>query len=163
MKRRLYYLFPDAPHAKTLQQELSALAIPKLSVHAVVKNESKFSEKTDIHALVESDRDYFLEWTLWRINLVVFLLALLVFISMLVLSPSVYVVLPLLVMVICVVAGAMFSLRMPNVHWGEFAPAIRHGEILMMVDVPQAEMAKVDHHIHRLHPEAVTGGVCWTA
>jgi hypothetical protein len=163
MKRRLYYLFPDAPHAKTLQQELSALAIPQLSVHAVVKNETKFSEKTDIHALAESDRDYFLEWVLWRINLAVFLLALLTFIGMLVLSPSVYVVLPLLLMVISIVAGAVFSLRMPNVHWGEFAPAIRHGEILMMVDVPQTEMAKVDHYIHRSHPEAVSGGVCWAA
>jgi hypothetical protein len=163
MKRRLYYLFPDAPHAQSLNRELSALAITDLSVHAVVNHQTNLAVTADTHALTETDRDYFLEWFLWRINLAIFFLALIAFVGMLVFFPSLYLVLPLLVMVGCFGAGAMFSLRVPNLHWGEFDQAVRHGEILMMVDVPSAEVNKVDHHIHRLHPEAVTGGVCWTA
>jgi hypothetical protein len=163
MKRRLYYLFPDAPHAQALNRDLSALAITDLSVHAVVNHQTNLAVAADIHALTETDRDYFLEWFLWRVNLAIFFLALAVFVGMLVYSPSLYLLLPVLVMVACFVAGVMFSLRIPNVHWGEFAPAVRHGEILVMVDVPPADVNKIDHHIHRLHPEAVTGGVCWTA
>lgn len=163
MKRRLYYLFPDAPHAETLNQELSALAIQDLSLHAMVDKQTELAGDEDIHQLTETDRDYFLEWWLWRINLAVFFLALLVLIGMSVFSPSIYMLMPLLIMAVCFAMGLLFTLRMPNVHLSEFNHAVHHGEVLMMVDVPAAELTKVDHHIHRLHPEAVSGGVGWAA
>jgi hypothetical protein len=163
MKRRLYYLFPDSAHAKGLQHELSTLALPGLSVHTVVNRQTEFSGGEDVHTLQETDRDYFLEWLIWRINLVIFFLALLVFVVWAVVSPSLYLVLPLAVMALSFAAGLLFSLRVPNVHWDEFRHAVPHGEVLMMVDIPAAEVSKVDQHIHRLHPEAVTGGVGWAA
>lgn len=163
MRRRLYYLFPDVTHAQTLDRELSALALPDLSVHAVVDRQDRFPGSGDNHTLAETDRNSVLEWFLWRINLAIFFIALLVFVVMLSVSPSLYLLLPVLVMAICFGIGLYFSLRIPNVHCNEFSHAIQHGEVLVMVDVPPAEISKVDHHIHRLHPEAMTGGVGWAA
>ena len=163
MKRRLYYLFPDSTHAQTLDQELSSLAVPGMRVHALVDQPTPFSGRVDVHRVSERDRDSLLERRLWRINLGVFFLGLLVFVAMLVSAPSWWLLIPLLIMAASFAIGAGFTLRVPNVHQAEFSQAVAHGEVLMMVDVPTAELNKVDHHIHRLHPEAVSGGVGWAA
>jgi len=163
MKRRLYYLFPDVPHAQSLQRELSSLEMDNLSMHTVVDKQIQFPEAGHIQTLAETDRDAVLEWYLWRINLVVFFVALLAFVVMLVMTPSLYLLLPALVMAASFAAGLYFTLRIPNVHQDEFNHAVQHGEVLMMVDVPPAEVNKIDHHVHRLHPEALTGGVGWAA
>ena len=163
MKRRLYYLFPDTDHGQELQRELSSLPISDLSVHAVVHYPKEWQGGGDVHSLNEPDRDFFLEWFLWRVNLVIFFLALLVLVAMLVSLPSWYLLVPIGVMMLSFAIGLVFSLKIPNVHQGEFRGAVSHGEVLMMVDVPSGAVSKVDHHIHRLHPEAVTGGVGWAA
>lgn len=164
MRRRLYYLFPDAVHAQTLDRELSSLAVPGVRVHAVVDKTTPFTGTMDVqHVTTEIDQDTLLEWRLWRLNLGIFFLALPVFVGMLVFAPSWYLVIPLMIMVVCFATGASFALHVPNVHRDEFNHAVHHGEVLMMVDVPSAELNKVDHHIHRLHPEAVSGGVGWAA
>lgn len=163
MKRRLYYLFPDVPHAQSLNRELSSMQMDDVSVHTVVDKQIQFPEAGHVQTLAETDRDAVLEWYLWRINLVVFIVALTIFVIMLVVSPSPYLLLPVLVMTASFVAGLYFSLRVPNVHRDEFRHAVRHGEVLMMVDVPPNEVSRIDQHVHRLHPEAITGGVGWAA
>jgi hypothetical protein len=163
MKRRLYYLLPDAPHAISLNDELANMPIPELSVHAVVADKERVSGVPDTHSLSESDRDFFLEWLLWRVNLVIFFVALLVFVGMLAVSSSVYLLIPLAVMATSFILGVIFTLRVPNVHWSEFNHALRHGEVLLMVDVPLRRQLAIERHVHQRHPEAVTGGVCWTA
>lgn len=163
MKRRLNYLFPDAPHARNLNPELSELVIPRLSVQALAASRAELGKAVPTHLGSDRDRDNLLEWWLWRANLAVFCLALFASIGMLVFALTSYLVLPLLLMAACLVAGILFSLRMPNVHWREFNQAIHHGEILLMVDVPPANLKLVDQYSHRQHPEAVTGGVGWVA
>lgn len=163
MRRRLYYLIPDTPHAQSLSRELADLAIPRLSMQVLGEPKPEFNPAVKRHTVAELDRDDVLEWWLWRVNLAVFFLALLAGIGVLVFLPWGYLAVPLLVMATCLLAGVLFSLRMPNVHWREFTDAIRHGEILLMVEVPPAELKRVEQHVHRLHPEAVTGGVSWAA
>jgi hypothetical protein len=57
--------------------------------------------------------------------------------------------------------GVEFTRHIPNVHLSEFTDAIHHREILLMVDVPVAQVAQVEKRVHRHHPEAVAGGVGW--
>lgn len=163
MNRRLYYLIPDTSHAQSLSRELTDLAIPHLHVQTLSESEPGLNKIAAAHTSVESDRDDVLEWWLWRANLAVFFLSLLVFIGLLVFLPGLYLIVPLLAMAFCLLAGTLFSLRMPNVHWREFKQAVGHGEILLMVEVPPTELKRVDQYVHRLHPEAVTGGVGWAA
>lgn len=161
MKRRLYYLLPDTSHAEKLVEDLGDTTISKQDVHAVAKDSIHLNGIEDVHGLTENDRDYFVEWFLWRINLALFFVALIALVAILIWSPGVWLVLPLAIMLGTFISGLMFVLRLPNVHLDEFLPALQHGEVLLMIDVPPSDVEKVDHRVHRKHPEVVTGGVCW--
>jgi hypothetical protein len=161
MKRRLYYLLPDTSHAEKLVEDLGDTAISKQDVHAVVKDNLRLNGIDDVHAATENDRDYFVEWFLWRINLALFFVALIAFVAIFIWSPGGWLILPLAIMIGTFVSGLMFVLRLPNVHLNEFHPALQHGEVLLMIDVPPSVVEEVDHCVHRKHPEVVTGGVCW--
>ncbi len=161
MKRRLYYLVPDRSNAEKLVDDLEDVAIAKQDVHAIAKDELELENIGDVHTANENDRDYFLEWFLWRINLALFFVALIAFIALLIWNPGIWLILPLVVMLGTFLSGLLFVLRLPNVHLYEFRPALQHGEVLVMVDVPSEAVNRVDHQVHRKHPEVVTGGVCW--
>ena len=161
MKRRLYYLLPDTLHAEKLVEDLDNMAVSKQDVHAVVKGELSLNGIDDIHSTTENDQDYFVEWFLWRINLALFFVALVAFVAILVWSPGLLLILPLVIMIGTFASGLIFVLRLPNVHLDEFRPALQHGEVLLMIDVPPSEVESMDHRVHRKHPEVVTGGVCW--
>lgn len=161
MKRRLYYLLPDSLQAEQLVDDLEATTVAKQDVHTVTKDQLDLNKLDELHTAAVNDRDYFVEWFLWRSNLALFFIALAVFIAMLIWYPGIWLILPLVVMIGCFVSGLLFVLRMPNVHLNEFRPALQHGEVLLMVDVPASEIKRVDQQIHRNHPEVVTGGVCW--
>lgn len=98
----------------------------------------------------------------WPGNLIVFCMALLLVIVM-VLSQSggPWVLLPVGIMLASFLAGLGFTSRVPNVHLDEFRDALRHAEVLLMVDVPVQQVARVEDMVHRLHPEAAVGGVGW--
>ncbi len=161
MKRRLYYLVPDGCNAEKLVDDLDDVAIAKQNVHAVAKDELDLENIDDVHTLKENDRDYFLEWFLWRINLALFFVALAAFIALLIWSPGIWLILPLVIMLGTFLSGLLFVLRLPNVHLHEFRPALQHGEVLVMLDVPSDAVNRVDHQVHRKHPEVISGGVCW--
>ena len=161
MKRRLYYLLPDTSHAEKLVEDLGDTSISKQDVHAVVKDNLRLKGINDVHGLTENDRDYFIEWFLWRINLALFFVALIAFVAIFIWSPGVWLILPVAIMIGTFVSGLMFVIRLPNVHLDEFRPAIQHGEVLLMIDVPSSDVDEVDHRVHRNHPEVVSGGACW--
>ena len=46
-------------------------------------------------------------------------------------------------------------------HLDEFRDAMAHGEILLMVDVPEQQVADIENLVHHHHPEATVGGVSW--
>lgn len=163
MKRRLYYLLPDVMHAKQLRVDLANMGIPEDNVHAIVKENQAVGDIGDVHTLAETDRDYLLEWILWRANLLAFLVALLAAITIAIWYPSVYLWIPVVIMAASFSAGAVFVFRLPSVHWRDFVSSIHHGEILMMVDVPATRLNDLDHRIHHLHPEAINGGTSWAA
>ena len=161
MKRQLYYLLPDVGHTQQLCEDLQALNIHENSLTAVMQEKSEIKGIHAVHGVNETDRGFFLEWFLWRLNLTVFALAVLVFVGYVVWQPSYWIIVPLVVMAMTFVVGMYFSIRVPNVHWNEFCSAIRHGEIALIVDVPVSQVRQVDSVVHRRHPEAVNGGVCW--
>ena len=161
MKRRLYYLLPDTAHVETLVEELGDTTISKQDVHAVVSDDQGVKGIDDVHSASENDRDYFVEWLLWRINLVIFFIAMIAFVAFLIWRPGLWLILPVVIMAATFVSGLLFVLRLPNVHWKEFRPVLQHGEVLLMIDVPATDVEKVDHRVHQKHPEVVTGGVCW--
>ncbi len=161
MRRRLYYLLPDRSHTEDLVEELGVDSVSAEDIHAVTKDKTDIKGIKNIHIAAENDQDYFVEWLLWRINLLIFFSALIAFIVMLIWKPGVWLILPLVFMLGTFISGLMFVIRLPNVHLDEFKPALQHGEVLLMLDVSASDIERVDHRIHRKHPEVITGGVCW--
>ena len=43
----------------------------------------------------------------------------------------------------------------------EFRDALAHGDILLMVDLPQKRVADIEDRVHHHHPETTLGGVGW--
>lgn len=162
MMRRLFFLLPNNRQAGKLAVDLQhEAAIDQQDIHAVVHDNIHIDGINSVHNINESDRDALVEWWGWRINLGVFFIALIVFVVMMVWSPGYLLIVPALIMVGTYVAGLVFVLRLPTDHISDFISAVRHGEILMMVDVKISQVYDVGRYISRSHPEAITSGVCW--
>ena len=73
-----------------------------------------------------------------------------------------WILIPFTLMAVTFLVGSFFTLHLPNAHLDEFKSAIKHGEILLMVDVPLRQVKPLEDFIHHQHPEAVVGGVGWT-
>ena len=162
MNRRLYFLFPDIQHVTNAVDALHRMSINPQDVHVYA------TSGVDLSSFHMADRGVILEASgkserlVWNGNLLLFLAALIIFVLLLLLDRVLWAIVPLLVMVITVTAGALFASKVPNVHLDQFSDALGHGEILVMVDVPKARVAEVEHKIHIHHPEAAVGGVSWT-
>lgn len=162
MIRRLFFLLPNKKQAAKFAVELEHdVAIKQKNIHAVALEKLQINGVADVQGINETDEDAVIEWWLWRINLVAFFVALLVFVTMLIWSPSWWLIVPVAIMVSTFAAGLIFALRIPMVHVGEFFSALRHGEILMMVDVKPSQVYTVNRYVHQYHPHALTGGVGW--
>lgn len=161
MKRQLYYLLPNILHTKEICNELNELHISESDIHAVVNKKTEIEGVNDIHSLSEPDHDSIFESHLWQLNLILFAVAFVAFISMLVLQSTFYIALPIVAMIATLSAGFYFVMNFPNAHWSEFYDAVHHGEILLIVDVPKKSMSYVDHVLHEHHPELISGGACW--
>jgi hypothetical protein len=58
-------------------------------------------------------------------------------------------------------AGLMFTTGIPNAHLSQFREALRHSEILLMLDLPRQRVREVEQYVHHHYPDALTGGVGW--
>jgi len=163
MKRRLYFLLPDAGHASDVVQQLEQYGVLRSQIHVLAGRGSDAAglpqatpqQQRDVAALVEK--------ILWYTNLAVFSLALLLLIVMLLMQTGgFWLLLPVAAMILSFLAGFGFTSRVPNVHLGEFSDAMRHAEILLMVDVPTRQVEAVERLVRRQHPEAAPCGVGWS-
>ena len=161
MKRQLYYLLPNINQTQAVCDDLKQLDIDEDNVHVVMNEMAVINGINNVHSINETDYDGMLEKFLWRMNLAIFGVALLVFIAVAIWLPFNFTIIPSIVMVASYISGMYFSTNVPKTHWNEFYSALHHGEVLLIVDTSVSELSDVDHAIHRQHPEAVSGGVCW--
>ena len=162
MKRRLYFLLPDVVHAQSVVSELLTSGLTKNRIHALSKPGVDLQDLPPATVRQRTDFGAWLETVLWDGNLLVFFITLLGFLLMAFLQIAWYwLLLPAAVMLISFLLGEEFTRRVPDVHLSEFRDALRHGEILLMIDVPVTKVERFEALVHRHHPEAVTGGVGW--
>lgn len=162
MKRRLYFLLPDAGHTRSVVNELETGGIEQRCMHVIA------AQGVDLNGLPiashnqRNDLGAQLETIFWDGNLMLFFVALLVLTVLALVHVSwFWLLLPVAVMLAAFVTGVEFTKYIPNVHLSEFTDAIHHREILLMVDVPVRQVARVEELTHRHHPEVITGGVGW--
>jgi len=163
MKRRLYFLLPDTLHARELVQELQQHGIERRHIHAIAGQGVDPGDLPQATPQQRGDMAARIEQVLWLGNLTVFFMALLLLIIMALLQSGwFWLLLPAGIMLVSFLAGLGFTSRVPNVHLAEFRDALRHAEVLLLVDVPIRQVARVEELVHRSHPEAAAGGVGWS-
>lgn len=162
MKRRLYFLFPDSGHARTVVNELEAHGIQHKFIHAIAGRGGDLSGLPAASRSQQHDLGARVESFLWGSNLALFFAALFVTLVIVLLQVEWYwLLLPIGLMLVSFLMGLKFVTRIPNVHLAEFQDAMQHREILLMIDVAAGQVANVEELVHRHHPEAVVGGVGW--
>ena len=161
MLRRLFFLFPDEPHAQRAVNQLVNLDIPKRRIHAIARN-VELKTLPQATQRQKNDTTFRIERFLWSSNLVVFLLALIALVVALVAGEFIWSMISLAIMAVTFIAGEQFAVRVPDVHLTEFTDALSHGEILLMIDVPSNRVAYIEEFIHHNYLEAAVGGVSWS-
>ena len=161
MLRRIFFLFPDEPHAQRAVDQLIKLDIPERRIHAIAQG-IELKTLPQATERQKSDTAFRIENILWSTNLFIFLFALLAFVITLVTGEFAWAIAPLVIMAVTFFAGEHFAVHVPNVHLTEFTNALSHGEILLMIDVPAKRVSEIEYFIHHHYPEAAGGGVSWT-
>jgi hypothetical protein len=162
MKRRLYFLLPDTVHTRAVVNDLKVFGISNDAIHTLARAGVDLSALPVATRKQRIDSGARLETILWDGNLAIFFIALVALITMAYTGLTwSWLLLPAAVMLVTFVAGVVFTSQVPNVHLSEFRDAMRHGELLLMVDVPVWRVERVEALVHKHHPEAVVGGVGW--
>jgi hypothetical protein len=163
MKRRLYFLVPDTGHARAVVNDLEAWGIEPKFMHAIAGHGGDVSGLPVASQMQRDDLGARIERFLWGGNLVLFFMALIALVALALLPLSWWwLLLPAGIMLVSFLTGLEFIIHTPNVHLAEFQSAMRHREILLMIDVPTRRVAEVETLIHQHHPGAIAGGVGWS-
>ena len=162
MERRLYFLLPDVAHARAVVAKLETSGIESKYTHVIATKGIDLEDLPLASPNQRMDLGARLETIFWDGNLVLFVLALMALIALILMNVSgFWLLVPAIILLTTFILGVGFTKYIPNVHLSEFADALRHQEILLMVDVPAGQVARVEKLIHGNHPEAVAGGVGW--
>jgi len=161
MNRRLYFLLPDRAHALSVVDEVTREGVSSGNIHALGDRGTPLDGLPTASRRQTNDAAGHLEDFLWNANLLSFVVALGIFIILAVTTePSLWLLAPFAIMVANFLAGLSFA-RLPNTHLNEFRDALAHGEILLLIDVPEQRVAEIERLVHQRHPEAAAGGVSW--
>jgi len=160
MNQRLYFLLPDREHTSKVITELRERGIAGRQIHTLAGKGVSAEGLPDSSLHQRNNLAGRIEFWGWRLNLVLFFLATGVLVTLILLQAGLWSLLPLGAMVVTFALGVRFT-RLPNVHLDAFRDALRHGEILLMIDTPQDSVNEVEHSVQRHHPEAVASGSSW--
>lgn len=159
--RRLYFILPDTLRATGVAQELLDAGIAARRIALASRNPGAAPIAGIAVQSPGDDPGARIERTLWNLNLAVFFVALAALIAMLIAKAGLaWLAIPLLIMLATFLAGERFT-HVPDTHLREFASALRHGEVVLMVDVPPERVAEIESRVQSHHPDAAVGGVGW--
>jgi len=162
MFRRLHFLLPNQQLAKAVVEELNDLGINNQQIHAYAEHNMPVSKLPSVTKNQAHDKTLQVENLLWKGNLILFFLLLTVCIVSLVIVNYTLALICASLMLVSFVIGNFFAQHIPHVHLYQFADALSHNELMLMVDVDDEKLEIVERNIHRHHPAVVEGGSCWT-
>lgn len=160
--RRIYMLFPGRQFAESAVADLIALGVDQRHIHSIAQ------EGVDITGLPKAtvrqrmDLAGHLEQWLWDLNLLLFFFALVLFAIALYSASWGWAVAWLAVMGVTFYLGYYFVRHIPHAHMTECQTALRHGEILLLVDVSRWRQAAIEKSMRQQHSEIEIGGIGWT-
>ena len=161
MHRRLYFLAPGRVEALSMIEELSRQGIHPGCIQILADKRTRTDGLPQALDSQKNGAENRLEKAFWNGNLVSFALAF-GFLIFLLITQNLnwWLLLPTSVLAVNFITGLKYSNLPGNTHC-EFRDALAHGEILLLVDVPDASSADIERNVHRRYPEAAIGRTGW--
>jgi len=163
MRRRIYWLLPDLASARRTMDDLLLARIAEQHIHFVAEDGT---DMTGLHAanlLQTSDVIRAAQSGLvigGGAGIVVGVLAA-VFFPIVGESPQwgMVAVIAFVGAVLGAWSSSMIGASTPSHRLARFEPALRRGQILLMIDVPRSRVDEIEARLERLHPEGHFEGV----
>jgi hypothetical protein len=161
MERRLYFTFPLPAQARRAVRELVDSGVPRTAIHVVARDAGVLDDLPRATPAERGDLVWTLERLYWTANLAVFFAALVAFLGAAYAGRWVFAAAAAVGMAVTFVTGERFAAALPHAHLDELRVPLRHGEVVVMVDVSPDRVRGVEQLLSRLHPEVGVGGVGW--
>lgn len=162
MLRRLYLLFPNAKFAEQAVAELASQGVDRAHIHTIAREGIDISGLPKASTRQRMDFAARLDHWFWDVNLLVFFVALASLVVAIWSANWIWALAALALMVVTFLLGNHFARNLPHAHLQECRTAIRHGEVLLLVDLPRWRLPHVERAMRHRHPELEVGGVGWT-
>lgn len=159
--RRLYLLVPTKTQAEAAVRDLMADHVSRRHIHTIAKSGVDIGGLPEATLRQRSDAGAKLERWLWDMNLVVFCAALAMLAVALWSADWLWAAGAVFVAASTVTLGYLFAGHVPHTHVEDCRTPLRHGEILLLVDVPRWRIPEVERRLRQSHPEVEIGGVGW--
>jgi hypothetical protein len=159
--RRLYLLFPERSFALRGVEDLREMGVEPRHIHTIAKPGVNTEGLPEASLRQRSDLMAQLDHWIWDINLLIFFFALAISLIAVWSDSWAWFLGGVLVMIATFSLGNHYAKHVPHAHLSECQTALRHGEILLMVDLPRWQMGRVEKTMRRQHPEIEVGGVSW--
>ena len=161
MRRRLYFVIPDIPSARTMLNDLLLARIECRRIHFLSKRDSLPDDLPQANVLQQTDIVHGAQLGIGIGGIVGAVAG-----ALIVLFPPEGVTLKMVAVLVIALGGALFGAwassmiasSVPNSRLKAFEPAMEEGKVLMMVDVPMSRVQEISDLIGQRHPEAVSGG-----
>lgn len=164
MKRRLYFLLPNADVAEKVEDQLLLARITEAQIHFLAKDEGQLiSKKLHIASLLQkSDLVHG-----WQVGLISGGITGVVLGTVLYSIPEFGNFFGQAIITVCALLGAflgtwfsgLIAISAPNTQLKRFNPALERGEVLLMVDVAKDKVDEISDLITSQHSDVVKKGV----
>ncbi|MET0067314.1 MAG: hypothetical protein ABW076_13285 [Candidatus Thiodiazotropha sp.] len=159
---RIYLLVPARDQAEAVVSDLLHDQVKHTHIHTIAKPGVEIRGLPPATPGQRSGITRQVEDIFWIVNLLLFFLALMVLPFALLTGDWPWVAGSSAVMVLTLTLGYRFATRVvPQVHLEDCSVPLRHGEILLLVDVPRWRLNGIERNIRSRHPEVELGGVGW--
>lgn len=155
-------LFPGRQFAEKAVVDLVSLGVDQRHMHTIAREGVDISGLPKATVRQRSDLAGRIDQWLWDINLLVFFVALAIFLVALWSASWGWAVAGFIVMGTTFSLGNYYARHVPHAHMTECQTALRHGEVLLLVDVPRWRQAAIEKAMRKQHSEIEIGGVGWT-
>ena len=161
MRRRLYFMLPHVHSAKQVVDDLLLARIEARHIHVLAPRDAQIGDLPEASVFQKTDQVHGAQIGTLTGGLLGAVAG-----ALLVTFPPGKMHLQLVTVLVLALVGAVFGLwvaslagaTVPNSRLKQFRVWIDQGKLLLMVDVPFSEQARIVEIVKRRHPEAVPGG-----
>jgi MFS family permease len=162
MRRRLYFLLPDIKSTRQVFKELLLARIEERHIHVLAREGMDLGDLPEATILQKSDAIHGVELGLivgGATGVIAGTTAMLFPPEGLVMGLWIVLVTSLIGAIMGVWVAGMIASDVPNTRLARFAHALKLGKLLMIVDIPKAQVDLISQLVKKHHPEAIARGL----